>query len=550
MDKENIINLFGLKISLSGRVGLQIKLTLIFVLLLCLLAIINFFVSYLQTLSAINEELGQGLLGIAKTISENLKDSNINFLQKEELKDKLKSIQINNRLSSIYILLKKEGQIYLINDSRRGSNLFSLYHSNKEIESAFSGYADYTKQFLISMHGLEKSAYAPIYNKKRVIAVVGVDGDEEKFIQQIYLIRAYSVLSLLFSIILSILISLIVATSITSPIKQLLAGMHRVTKGDLNYQIKIRNLLALPWRDEIGELAISFNRMTNSLQEKSEENKLLYEEIRQFNLELERKIKDATKELEEINKKLREKEEQRDEELTLASQIQKTLLPHYYKTKGVNIETMFVPAEELGGDFYNFFPIDNNNLGIIIGDVTGKGVPAALLMAMTLGILHESSKGVLSPAKVLLKSNSTIKSHLDVHFPSFSSAFYGVLNLEKKVFTYSKAGHEEPILFREKETCYLKAGGSFLGAFEQEDYEEREIQLKKGDKIILYTDGITGAKNKQEERFGEERLKNLIEENGYLKGELLLKKIHEEIISFSEKTSLSDDLALVVMEIE
>jgi len=290
--------------------------------------------------------------------------------------------------------------------------------------------------------------------------------------------------------------------------------------------------------------------MTQSLEEKNRENKLLYEEINELNRDLEKRIRKATYELKQINSRLEEREAQRDEELRLASQIQEALLPHYYQVRGVNIESKFIPAAELGGDFYNFIPVDPNHLGIIIGDVTGKGVPAALLMAMTVGILHESSKGNLSPADVLGKANATMQDHIEADLPSFASAFYALLDLDSRVLTYSKAGHESPILYRNNGDCQLlETEGSFLGAFKDTSYEEKKIQLIKGDKIIFYTDGIISAQDKGGERFGEKRIRKIVEENGNLKAKELLEKIYAEVTFFQEG-SQADDLALVVMEIK
>lgn len=560
------INLLGLKVSLLGKAGLQVKLTFIFAFLLVVLCVINFFLSYAQAISTLNERLGNELLGIARTTAQGFSPQQINDLltlkekpqggeevrkKLKEIRGKLQQVRSANQVDSMYILVKRGKLIYPLVETPLSTYLGSSYPLSNALSSAFSGEATFIKQLVTSSRGLGKSAYAPLFNqRKEVVGIIGVDAAKEEIIYSLNTIKGQAIVFLLFGIALSVLISLLVARAITNPISQLLAGIERITRGDLTYKVKVKNFWSLPGQDEIGDLAVSFNQMTQSLGEKNRENKLLYEEINELNRDLEKRIRKATYELKQINSRLEERETQRGEELKLASQIQEALLPHYYRVRGVNIESKFIPAAELGGDFYNFIPVDPNHLGIIIGDVTGKGVPAALLMAMTVGILHESSKKNLSPADVLGKANATMQDHIEADLPSFASAFYALLDLDSQVLTYSKAGHESPILYRNNSDCrLLEAEGSFLGAFKDTSYEEKKIQLIRGDKIIFYTDGVTSAQDKEGERFGEKRIRKTVEKNGNLKAKELLEKIYAEVTSFQEG-SQSDDLALVVVEIK
>lgn len=573
---EDELKFLGWKISLSRRVSLSIKIIILFIIFLSFLSLCNAFLSYSQAISILNQGLGEELLAIVKNSSYTFPSEELKLLVSliggerreirkislQKISERLKKIKEINFLDSVYVMIKKGNFGYVIascGDVLEGEHI----PLNKFSLSAFRGIPSYDRKVLskgffqilfqqFSLTQERKSAYAPVYFQDKIVGVLGIEASWERSFNQILKIRNQAVTFFVVSIILSLILSIIVAQSITGPVKLLLTGIQRVAKGDLSYQIKVKNLWILPWRDEIGELTVAFNRMTKNLQEKNEENKILYEEINRFNRELERKIKDATHSLEEINKRLIEKETQRDEELKLATQIQKTLLPHNFYKKGVRIVTKFTPAAELGGDFYNFSLIDPENLGVVIGDVAGKGVPAALLMAMAVGILHETSRGTTSPAEILKKANNTIRSHIEIDFPNFVSAFYGVLNLNTKFFTYSKAGHEIPILYRKKENIceFLDAEGLFLGAFADVEYQEKQVRLEEGDRIIFFTDGLIEAKNENGEMFGLLRLKEEILKNRDEKIENMIEKIQNSILSFVKDKSLSDDFAIMIMEIE
>lgn len=551
-------NILGLKLEKGKKVGLQIKLTLIFTLLLVGLSVLNFALNYTQSLSYLNEGLGEQLLSIARTSSlqidpnliekylqENLPDEEKHLLQKQYRI--LQAIKTKNNLDGIHIFIKRGIFAYSLTEEKE-NNILKKREVDETINSAFQGKSVYTRQW-----GLQKSAYFPLKNKYgKVVAVLGIDAESEAIIKSIDKVKYHTILFLFFSLLMSILVSIIVATAITTPLKQLVFATLKVARGDLSHEVRIKNLWGLPYRDEIGELAVSFSEMITSLKGKEEENRTLYNEIKTLNVELEKRIKEAIHHLQITNKRLMEKEEERQQELKLAQQTQRTLLPHSFSHQGVNIVAKFIPAKELGGDFYNFISIDENHLGIVVGDVAGKGVSAGLLMAMIVGILHAESKKTLSPSEILQKANSTIFSHLEVDSQFFASSFYAVLNVQNKILSFSKAGHERPLWFRKttNEVKVLDAQGVFLGIFADTNFEEKKVQLERGDKIIFYTDGIYEAKNQGNEIFGEERISTILQENPNSSAQQISTILYQSLLSFVGDLAPTDDIAFVVLEVE
>ncbi len=551
-------NILGLKLEKGKKVGLQIKLTLIFTLLLVGLSVLNFALNYTQSLSYLNEGLGEQLLSIARTSSlqidpnliekylqENLPDKERHLLQKQQRL--LTSIKTKNSLDGIYIFIKRGIFAHALTEEKE-NNILKKREIDETLANAFQGKSVYTRQW-----GLQKSAYFPLKNKSgKVVAVLGIDAESEAIIKSIDKVKYHTILFLFFSLLMSILVSIIVATAITTPLKQLVFTTLKVAKGDLSHEVKIKNLWGLPYRDEIGELAISFSKMITSLKEKEEENRSLYNEIKTSNVELEKKIKEAIHHLEITNKQLMEEEDERKQELELAQRTQQTLLPNAFSHQGINIVATFIPAKGLGGDFYNFMSIDENHLGIVVGDVAGKGVSAGLLMAMTVGILHAESKKTLSPAEILHKANSIIFSHIGTDYQFFVSSFYAVLNVRDKILSFSKAGHERPLWFRKasQEVKVLDVEGVFLGIFADTEFEEKKVKLEVGDKIIFYTDGVYEAKNKENEIFGEERISFILQENPNFSAQQISDLLRQHLLYFVGDLAPADDIAFVVLEVE
>jgi len=242
------------------------------------------------------------------------------------------------------------------------------------------------------------------------------------------------------------------------------------------------------------------------------------------------------------------------EELNIAHSIQRSLLPRDIPIlKGINISAKSIPAKVVGGDFYYFRKsrAGEHTVGIAIGDVAGKGVPAALIMAMALSSIEQCAKYFDEPKIAFANTNSIIASHLEKYSPHYVSAFYGILNLKTINFTYCKAGHPFPLWYRgaEKDIRELDAHGTVLGLFKGRKFEQKTVQLRSRDKIIFYTDGITEARNEEGELFGIKRLKEIIIRRKDVKPLQLNNSIFCAVRRFIGRKTQEDDMTLITIEI-
>lgn len=247
-------------------------------------------------------------------------------------------------------------------------------------------------------------------------------------------------------------------------------------------------------------------------------------------------------------------QERMKQELEIARQVQRSFLPRTYpRVEGLDIAAVCVPANEVGGDYYDFIPSGPRCVSIALGDVSGKGVSAAFYMALTKGILRAEAADHNSPKEILTEVNARFYENSDPNV--FISMVYGTLDPEKGHFTYARAGHNPVILRR-------RAGGtpeSFtpsgiaLGLDRGEIFDqvlvEETMDISPGDVLVLYTDGFTEAINWRKEEFGEERLLELIEQNRGKRAVEIVASIEEEIQSFVGETSQRDDMTMVVVKI-
>jgi predicted ester cyclase len=236
-----------------------------------------------------------------------------------------------------------------------------------------------------------------------------------------------------------------------------------------------------------------------------------------------------------------------EQELRVARRIQQASLPEEVPTlEGWQITPYYQPAREVGGDFYDFHLLSDGRLGVVVGDATGKGVPAALVMSTTLGMLQLAARALDSPSpgEVLEQVNET----LAVRIPSnmFVTCFYCILEPESGRLTYANAGHDLPYLWHSGECAELRARGMPLGLMPKMSYEEKEIVLDAGEAAFFYTDGLVEAHNPKGEMFGFPRLRALIsehDEEGWLESFLL-----EELYSFvGERWKQEDDITLLTL---
>ncbi|MCK4836204.1 MAG: SpoIIE family protein phosphatase [Candidatus Aminicenantes bacterium] len=236
------------------------------------------------------------------------------------------------------------------------------------------------------------------------------------------------------------------------------------------------------------------------------------------------------------------------EELRLAYEIQMNLLPTQDPVvDGYDIAGKSIPAKDVGGDYFDFIPMNNHQLAFCLGDVSGKGIPAALLMA--------NLQAAIRSQTLLNVSSSACLEHSNLHMfqnsgpEKFATLFYGILDVKSHQLRYSNAGHNYPILFTsEKSPFCLESDGIVLGCLESFCFHEEQISLSPGDLFILYSDGITEAFNSREEEFGEEKLIEVIEEIRGDSAQNILEKILHAVRLHTGDSPQADDITLVVIK--
>ena len=237
-------------------------------------------------------------------------------------------------------------------------------------------------------------------------------------------------------------------------------------------------------------------------------------------------------------------------EMEIAGGIQRSFLPESPpKIEGAELAALNLPAREVGGDFYDFIPISTDKWGLVIADVSGKGVPAALFMALSRTLVRANVAGNATPSEAIRKAGNLIAE--DDRSSMFVTLFYSVLDSRKKTLTYVNAGHNPPFMLRRGggDIIMLEAKGIALGVMPNIELEEKEISLQGGDIVVLYTDGVTEAINGKEEQFGKERLISIAEKNRNLPASELVKRIQQEVTAFSQGQPQFDDITLMILKV-
>jgi serine phosphatase RsbU (regulator of sigma subunit) len=241
------------------------------------------------------------------------------------------------------------------------------------------------------------------------------------------------------------------------------------------------------------------------------------------------------------------------EELNIAKKVQSKLLPSLLDTNDdFEISAFSAAADEVGGDYYDSFKINDNKIALIIGDVSGKGTSAAFHMSQMKGIFHGLAQLDLSPAEFLIKANKAINTSLDK--TSFVTISYFVLDRTEKKVEFARAGHCPTLYFDNKQNhaSYFTNKGLGLGIVRDDSYaryvQPREFHYHPGDLLILYTDGITEASNFKSEEFGYDRLAKVINENSSLEVSELQKKIISDLYEFCGHSELDDDYTTVIVK--
>ncbi|WP_321504436.1 SpoIIE family protein phosphatase [uncultured Methanoregula sp.] len=242
--------------------------------------------------------------------------------------------------------------------------------------------------------------------------------------------------------------------------------------------------------------------------------------------------------------------ERKNTELAIAAEIQQSFLPDKItQIEGFDIAAMSVMAKEVGGDFFDLIPLSGRRLGIMIADVSGKGIPAALFMALSRIVVRVNATWYNAhPAGAIRDSNTIITE--DSRQGMFVTLFYGILDSEKRILTYVNAGHNPPVIHRAAGGTFeeLPATGIAIGATLDATYTAETVPLAPGDVMVMYTDGITEAENARQDMFGEDRFREVIARSSGLTADEITKQILSEVRNFCGNQPQSDDITLMVIK--
>lgn len=330
------------------------------------------------------------------------------------------------------------------------------------------------------------------------------------------MLRVFAVLLLVVFLVV-VAVSKLVSGKISRPVNALIKDVKEIGNGNLSHKVNIHTY------SELEVLGQVFNQMTESLAEYMEN------------------LKKATKEHERIAT-----------ELNVASSIQMNMLP---KSEGkfqwaeyADVYAGMHPAKEVGGDYYDYFVIDDRYLFTVVSDVSGKGVPAALFMMMGKTLMHSQASYLRNPADIMCEVNKRLNENNDELM--FITSFMGVLDTVTGEFVYANAGHNAPLIYHADsgEYVYLEQQVDLvLAIMEDTEYTKQSMILKPGDKIFLYTDGVTEASDREEKLYGEDRLLHFLNQKEVvsLSGKELLEAVNQSLKDFADGAEQADDITML-----
>ncbi len=333
-------------------------------------------------------------------------------------------------------------------------------------------------------------------------------------------------------LLLTILLGMRITNRIVNPIQKLSRAAIRLGQGNWDQQLPATK------NDEIGILSKAFSKMAGQLKQMMEG--------------LEIRVAERTKELEEANKLVKISEQRLQNELNVARDIQMSMLPLLFpafpRRTDVDIHADLIPAREVGGDFYDFYFIDENHLCLVIGDVSGKGAPAALMMAVCITLIKSNAKEDMSTASILTQVNNEMaKDNVNA---MFVTVFIGILNTNTGEMTYSNAGHNPTFIKRVDGslTKLTALHGVAIAAMEDLPYKEATISLQQGDVIFAYTDGIPEAHNSKGEMYSDEKLHDLLLEHNFVSAKKITEEIIKSVADFEKGGEQFDDVTALCIQ--
>lgn len=335
--------------------------------------------------------------------------------------------------------------------------------------------------------------------------------------------RAYALVCALFTVLMAVA----GIRTVLLPMRSLVGVARRVSAGDLGARSDA------PPHDEFGELGGAINHMVDSVQAQILEVALMNEVLQRADREHQR-------------------------QLHLAQNVQKSIVPRHATAPGLDLYTLIKAAQMIGGDFYDVqvleaLPSRPPRVALVVGDASGHGIPAALVMVLTLALMREASHQTGDPSEILERVNKGIQEQFPNELmETFVTACYVVVDPTSGSLRMSSAGNEPPILWRRRleKIEPLEVVGMFLGTFRETRYQTLETTMEVGDRLVLFSDGLTESRSPGGEFFGRARLEGMVASSAALTVAELGERIVSAVESFSQRPTPRDDVALLIAEIK
>lgn len=333
---------------------------------------------------------------------------------------------------------------------------------------------------------------------------------------------------------------------ITRPLSVLKESAEQISGGNFDLVIPIDS------RDEIGSLAGSISKMSGDLKTSFSEIEKQKEEIQKYSETLEERVEQRTAELNNANEELTGINKKFLSELEMARRVQQGIIPDeagFPRRDEMRIASVYDSMGTVGGDLYDVIRIGKNSYGFLIADVSGHGVPAALITTMAKVSFNTHSHWGAAPAQICDKVNRETH-QLIADLGYYLTSYYGILDLEEGKFEYTNAGHHPALICRQADGKVekLDTEGLFIGISENGKYTSGSVMMQPGDKLLLFTDGIIEARNEEMEKFGYERLIPFFADHRDMRPKDLVAALLKEIDKFYGAKDPDDDRAALVIE--
>lgn len=453
--------------------------------------------------------------------------------------EKLCTIRENGGIMYLYVTKPEVDKVYYVMDTDPSGEAIPLGFNEPYYEGAYAENAEklakgeYTDPIISNEEfGWLMSINYPMFDSAgNPAGCMCVDISMNDIINDLENFRMQMILILIaITTVLSVLFIWITLRTVVRPVKQLSGAAKRLVREEEDHPEMEKCVFAdlkVNTKDEIGDLYHSLISMEQNI------NNYITN------------LMSVTAEKERIGA-----------ELNVATQIQADMLPNIFPAfpehNEFDIYATMQPAKEVGGDFYDFFMIDDDHLAIVMADVSGKGVPAALFMVIAKTLIKNHAQGKETPAEVFTNVNEQLCENNEVGM--FVTGWMGVVNIHTGHMTYVNAGHNYPLIIKKDGTVeWVKSKpGLVLGGMEGIRYRQNELVLQDGECIYLYTDGVTEALDAEQELFGDDRLEQTLSrpEVRSLSPELLLSFVNEDLLAFTRGVEQSDDITMLGLQMK